>query len=826
MHLVLLWGILDINFHSPIIQGLPIVPVLKNAPAKRLVLLIADGLRYRTFIEDIPPYLQTVIKLKGAWGISHTRVPTESRPGNIAIAAGLYEDPSAIFKGWKENPTDFDSVFNQSQSTWAWGSPDIIPIFTKANKGNVQGESYPSEWQDFGGLQNDTLRLDSWVFDKYLQWLEKNSHTIKHMDGIIFFLHLLGCDTIGHSQKPHSREYIENMRYVDKRIEEIVNKTEQFFDDGSTAYIFTADHGMTDWGSHGSGSTDETETPLIAWGAGVSFTGTRYDVDQADITPLISTLIGRPIPSNNEGILRRQYLSHNDMYNAQALLNNLKQLSYQVKGNRIISCGTSDDSIDWRELELNKRIWQINQHINNGQILNGIIKAEESVILAKEYLYYFRQYQRSHFLTYMTLMWSSWIIFLFLKIVGIPRREIKSSVLLLIDVIFTILLFMLIMTHIGNNGNNLRHLLYGFFTIISVWLASRNLIILIPQLKKQNMQKFVTEVGGTIFLLFTMFMGLTYRVALSAGMLFIILMQKVILGEIHNVLLWSGLGLAVFPLLPIVEPHPRIYIVLTGICIMICRVTLKHQLKYKKAIEIIRLIITGLIYLKLIDGRHWVSWIILATVPLCTWTYTANAMDRIEGIIIGLFCPLSLLSASYEPLFFLTLAVHLLHWPPFIEDFDKTTKNILSATDFAKAAFFMLYTLLCFFGTGNMASISSFDPSWTQHFITVFSPFIMCSLILFKLSIPLILIGCASHILGSPTAFLSVLFLGDCLSLPLMYCVSPQGSWLEIGSAISRFTIAIALPCILLLLHYISYPLMRWNLKHFEYVSLEKKHIV
>lgn len=142
----------------------------------------------------------------------------------------------------------------------------------------------------------------------------------------------------------------------------------------------------------------------------------------------------------------------------------------------------------------------------------------------------------------------------------------------------------------------------------------------------------------------------------------------------------------------------------------------------------------------------------------------------------------------------------------------------------------MLYILLCFFGTGNMASISSFNPSWTRHFITVFSPFLMTTLIIFKLSIPLILVGCASYSLESEyrkPISLAVLFLGDCLSLPLMYCVTPYGSWLDIGSAISKFIIALFLPCLFVLLRCFSYLLMELDLKRFRVDLLsQNRHIV
>jgi len=45
------------------------------------------------------------------------------------------------------------------------------------------------------------------------------------------------------------RQYLENIKVVDQGIERITNTFEDVFHaDGKTAYVFTADHGMTNWG--------------------------------------------------------------------------------------------------------------------------------------------------------------------------------------------------------------------------------------------------------------------------------------------------------------------------------------------------------------------------------------------------------------------------------------------------------------------------------------------------------------------------------------------------------------------------------------------------
>ncbi|MDP2436987.1 MAG: alkaline phosphatase family protein [archaeon] len=92
-HLVYMVSIFDIYFRSPIVHGMePHRADLQEAPADRLFLLVADGLRADTLFEDPgrAPFLHQIMRTQGRYGISHTRVPTESRPGHVALIAGLY----------------------------------------------------------------------------------------------------------------------------------------------------------------------------------------------------------------------------------------------------------------------------------------------------------------------------------------------------------------------------------------------------------------------------------------------------------------------------------------------------------------------------------------------------------------------------------------------------------------------------------------------------------------------------------------------------------------------------------------------------------------
>ncbi len=116
----------------------------------------------------------------------------------------------------------------------------------------------------------------------------------------------MGLDTNGHGHRPYSEKYLNNIKVVDSGLKRVDAMFNNFYNDNMTSFILTADHGMSNRGTHGDGDPANTETPLIAWGAGIASANKtlpnnhkidslewglesiqRNDIDQADIAPLM-----------------------------------------------------------------------------------------------------------------------------------------------------------------------------------------------------------------------------------------------------------------------------------------------------------------------------------------------------------------------------------------------------------------------------------------------------------------------------------------------------------------------------------------------------------
>lgn len=117
--------------------------------------------------------------------------------------------------------------------------------------------------------------------------------------------------------------------------------------------------------------------------------------------------------------------------------------------------------------------------------------------------------------------------------------------------------------------------------------------------------------------------------------------------------------------------------------------------------------------------------------------------------------------------------------------------------------------MLSFFGTGNIASVNSFDPSSTRCFVSVFNPWIMMLVLIEKILGPFLLVSCFfRRLLWSNVqiqrSFLIVLVLCQGMGLQTFFRIKNKGSWLEIGMSISHHVIVSATTLCLFLLHFIA----------------------
>jgi len=727
-HVVYILSIFDIYFKSPIVHGMEPIHINVTPAAKRVVVISGDGLRGdRTFENQMihTPYLKTKVFNEGTWGISHTRVPTETRPCHLAMLGGVYEDPSAVTKQWRMSDFNFDTVFNESSYSLGFGAPDIIGILQRSiSSEKFESYYFNNKLEDFS---KDGTASDIWVRDQVISFFDgaktdASRNEKLRRDKVVFFYHFNGLDTTGHAFLPQSEKYAENIELVDSLVKEVVEKMEDFYGhDNQTAYIFTGDHGMSPAGNHGDGETVVTSTPFIAWGAGIQKPIKKYksghddfskdwgldeyqrvDIEQADITPLVAALNGINFPINSVGLLPVNYLGTSENYKSEAVFTNAKQLlniylkKVEIKKEQVFYFKPYPPLSEYEQI-----LTKIETLIKEG---NHEAAQEESIKLqhtSLDAIRYMQHYDWSYLMTVVILGYTGSIIYSLTFTIKTYFFQKKKKVQILGNnsIVLVCIVFGLISLYLYINQSPMHYYIYSFFPVFFLILGLKEkeeLKYFFNNFIKTKSFYFIGYVIGIELLVYAFFHRSIFTIGyafLGLGVPFIL--NKRLIKE-HRVFIicWAltCCCTGIFSLLNPNKTENMVILWLGGImmfCVSVAFIIYfnKHpDSEASKATHYNRIILLLLetinIFISLIiitntsknlkeenglpslnKNISWTIFLVSFLLPLIYGTFVKQPfMYRCVFIFIGMATPYIILSLSYEMAFYFFIGIVSILW--------------------------------------------------------------------------------------------------------------------------------------------------------------------
>ncbi|KAG7453068.1 uncharacterized protein BT62DRAFT_959308 [Guyanagaster necrorhizus] len=340
----------------------------------RAVVLIIDALRFDFLSPNPPipvsPFHHNILSLP--------QQLTASRPAHSFLFNAYSDPPTTTLQRIKGLTTGSlptfvdlgnnfgassiaeDSIMNQLQlagkSAAFMGDDTWISVFPDSFGPNM---SFP--YDSFN--VEDLHTVDEGVITHLFPLLEDQSKPFDFLIG-----HFLGVDHVGHRvgpDHPGMKAKLEQMNDVLKRVVELL--------DDNTLLVVLGDHGMDRSGDHGGDGSLETSSALWIYSKGPqlsrelsslpsgvlqysTFPGAplpHRSVQQIDLLPTLSLLLGLPIPFNNLGSVIPELFWRNDKGTdfSQALQLNAAQIYRYLEAYRSSASGGELDDY-WDELEL------------------------------------------------------------------------------------------------------------------------------------------------------------------------------------------------------------------------------------------------------------------------------------------------------------------------------------------------------------------------------------------------------------------------------------------------------------------------------------------
>ncbi|KAI6151574.1 hypothetical protein BKA82DRAFT_4100628 [Pisolithus tinctorius] len=323
------------------------------ATHKRAVLLVIDALRF-DFVSAHPPDPPSP---------NHHNILTLPRELTAA-----HPHHSFIFNAYADPPT---TTLQRIKGLTTGSLPTIVDI-GESFSGSVIHEDSLLHQLDISGRKVAFVGDNTWLalFPSFLDhnlsypfdsFDVEDLHTvdsgvISHLPPIIqqssepwtlAIGHGLGVDHVGHRVGPDHPAMKAKLEQMNAFLGELVRIIDE-----DTLLVLLGDHGMDHTGNHGGDSILETSSAVWIYSKGAplssSFRPHRF-IQQIDLVPTISLLLGLPIPFNNLGSIIPELFDRGDSSVGEALEMNVHQVKRYLDVYRASESGSELDSV-WSTL--------------------------------------------------------------------------------------------------------------------------------------------------------------------------------------------------------------------------------------------------------------------------------------------------------------------------------------------------------------------------------------------------------------------------------------------------------------------------------------------
>jgi hypothetical protein len=154
--------------------------------------------------------------------------------------------------------------------------------------GNLYGSFDEIEFRNTFKGHSDYYAGDRETSDVAKEWLEDYRYNV-------MAIHFSGPDKVGHTWGADSEEYKEKLSLIDKEVSTLLDKIPR-----NWSVVLTADHGMTDMGTHGSSEDITRNVAAIVSGPNIN-AGALTNNHQRDISALVPLILGLPFPNQLHG---------------------------------------------------------------------------------------------------------------------------------------------------------------------------------------------------------------------------------------------------------------------------------------------------------------------------------------------------------------------------------------------------------------------------------------------------------------------------------------------------------------------------------------------